>query len=326
MSDTKLSVRDSLAIDCIKAFAILSVIAAHTVVLDASTTFTDIVTSIWTIFSRVGVVAFLIVGGFLYSRKDRDGKSYWKKKFLRIILPWFICSAITYAIGIIGGNELSVLGYIKWIFGYGTWYYYIVIYVFFLLIFKWFYKSTSVLCVLVGIQVLTLMLNTFGVNITLGVDYLNPLFWIGYFALGILIRRYRLDKKISRNNVVLIISIVLSIGVTTVMHIYGIYTYFSLITMVNCISVSLILYRVAYFIAKTKIATVTRYIGVSTYCIYLLHMQIVQTAIGLIPASGVTYLFAPFIGLAIMMVIIFIANMVCKKLPFGDKLKMCFGL
>lgn len=326
----KLNDRESLAINCIKAFAILSVIAAHTVLLDTNSVFSGIVTSLWTVFSRVGVVTFYIVGGFLYNRKDGDNKIYWQKKFFRIVIPWLICSAITYLIGLVGGNDFSLCGYIKWIFGSGTWYYYIVIYVLFLIVFKLFYKHTSILWILFLMQTLFIALNTFGINTTPKIgfftDYLNPLFWIGYFSLGILIRRYRLDVKLRENKLILITATIVMICTTMVMHIYGIYTYFSLITMVNCLAAAVLLWDISYLIANTKASVITKSIGVSTYCIYLLHMQIVQTAVGFLPATGLTYLCAPFLGLAIMMILVYMANWVCGKLPFGKKLKMCFGL
>ena len=330
MIDTKLSARDSLAIDCIKAFAILSVIAAHTVVLNETNAISYLVTSLWSMFSKVGVIVFFIVGGFLYSRKDGDNKEYWTKKFFRIVLPWLICSFITYVVSVIGGNDCSVYEYISWIFGSGTWYYYVVIYLLFLLIFKLFYRRDVILWVLVSLQVFALALNTFGISTTLKTefftDYLNPLFWVGYFALGILVRRYRLDIKLRDSKLIFVLAIVLIICMTPVMYLARIHTYFSLITMIYCLAFAVVLWKISYIIANTRFASFTRMIGVSTYCIYLLHMQIVQTAIGLLPECVTVFVFAPFIGLAIMILLVCIANWVCRKISFGDKLKMCFGL
>ena len=328
--NNKLSARESLAIDALKAFAILSVIAAHTVLLDMSSDFSSIVTGIWSVFRVVGVPVFLIVGGFLYSRRDGDSKVFWKKKFFRIFLPWVLCSAITYVIGIVGGNTPSIYGYIKWVLGFGTWYYYIIVYLLFLILFKYIYMNNIALIFTLVIQLVALTINTFQIpigleNIAYEWYYLNPLFWIGYFSLGILIRRYRTDVKL-RSKLSLIVALLVMLVASAIKYIYGIYTYFSLITMINCLAIAVVLWNLSYFIAKTKISSFVRTIGVSTYCIYLLHMQIVQTAVGLLPACGITYLFAPFIGLTIMMIIIYIANWFCDKLPFGDKLKMSFGL
>lgn len=322
----KLAQRESMAIFCLKAFAILSVIAAHTIILNDSTTINNLITSFWTVFGKDGVITFFITGGFLYYRKDNDNKSYWKKKFFRIILPWIICSFITYIVSIAGGNDLSFISYLKWIFGYGTWYYYIVMYMFFLFIFKYIYKHNWLLYLLMAINVVSLVLKITVFNNYWGeLDYLNPLFWCGYFSLGVLIRRYRLDILLTKK-APFIIGFIVFILTTTIRCKTGTDTYFHPLSMINALSFYTSFYGISYFLANKKISKYIKPIGASTYCIYLLHMQIVQTTINLIPDGILKFIFAPFIGLTIMMVIIMVANRICKKLPFGDKLKMCFGL
>ncbi len=325
----KLTSRESVALFILKAFAILSVIAAHTVVVDESNTINDFITSAWVIFGRVGVVIFFITGGFLYHRTDGDNKQYWKKKFFRIIIPWIICSCITFGISIIGGNNLSLLSFIKWIFGYGTWYYYIVMYMLFLFIFKFFYKHNWVLYTLMAINVIALILKVAPLSfmtVRWGVfDYLNPLFWVGYFSLGIIIRKYGLHTKLTNitSFIVGIISLMLTF---TLVYKFDVFTFFHPFTMLNCLAFALVLFNISYYLANKNVRKYLKPIGTSTYCIYLLHMQIVQSAMNLIPNGLIKYIFAPFLGLAIMMLLITVANWICKKLPFGDNLKMCFGL
>lgn len=326
----KLTERERSAINVMKAVAVLSVIAAHVISFSESNLFSKIVSSLWIVFGKVGVIVFFVIGGFLYKRKANDNKQFWKKKFFRIILPWFFCSMTTYALRVVTGSELSAFGYIKWIFGSDTWYYYFTIYTVFLFIFKWFYRRDVALFFFIGIQILFLTLRTFGITTTLSLgfftDYLNPFHWVGYFSLGILIRKYRIDLMIRKRKFIIGIAGVVTSFSFCVLYYREIFTYFNIISSIFCVSTFILIAAGSYKIANLKIANYIGKIGTYSYCIYLLHMQIVQGFFSKVPAGIFKILFSPFIGLAIMLIIIWLGLFICKKLPFGDKIKMIVGL
>jgi peptidoglycan/LPS O-acetylase OafA/YrhL len=326
----KLTNRESLTINVIKAVAILSVIAAHVVALNESNLISNIASSLWIAFGEVGVIIFFIIGGFLYKRKNNDNKEFWKKKFFRIILPWFFCSLVTYILSVIEGRELSILSYIKWILGSGTWYYYITIYTIFLLIFKWIYKKDAVLYFFIGLQIILLTLQAFGIGTTYSfgfiTDYLNPFHWAGYFSLGVLIRKYRIDLTIRKKRIVVCAAgIIMAITLFVICY-NKIFTYFNIISFLFGISSFILIVALSYTIANFKMANYIGKVGTYSYCIYLLHMQIVQSVVSKIPDSIFKVLFSPFIGLSIMLILILLGLFICKKLPFGDKIKMIVGL
>ena len=325
----KLTARESVAINIMKAIAILSVIAAHVVSVSNINLFAKIVSSLWCLFARVGVVVFFVVGGFLYRRSVGDNKSFWKKKFFRIILPWAFCATLTYILAVIKGANFSLIEYLKWIFGSGTWYYYITIYTLFLFIFKWFYDKDVILFILIGIQIMTLTFASFGVSTTIPfeflTDYLNPLHWIGYFSFGILIRKYRFDL-IVRKKKYIVIALLVAVISMFVLYCKEIFTYFNIISVIFCISTLVVIAGFAYKIATINIAKHIGQIGIWSYCIYLLHMQIVQTFIPIVPDGMFNIIFSPFIGLGIMVALILIGVFVCNKFKFGEKIKMMVGL
>jgi hypothetical protein len=277
----------------------------------------------------VGVIIFFIVGGFLYKREVGDSRSFWKKKCVRIIIPWMICSTATYIVTIVSGRDLSIGGYLKWIFGSGTWYYYVVIYTLFLALFKWFYDKDIALYCLIGVQCLALAMASFGATPashgSFFTDYLNPLYWIGYFALGILIRKHRWDFLIRKRRLI-IAAVCLGAISAYLLGTYRIFTYFHIITSVFCVSATVIIAAVAYKAATKCWAAHIGRIGTYSYCVYLLHMQIVQGIIKRIPEGVLKLVFSPLIGLGTMIVLISVGLFICGKLPFGEKVKSVVGL
>ena len=115
MQLNKLTKEDSKVIDILKCIGILSVISAHVVQYSEVNLITKIVSFFWNQFGHVGVVIFFVIGGFLYSRKDGDDATFWKKKLFRIIIPWMLAAIITYAICVMLGGPLGVYRYLHYL-------------------------------------------------------------------------------------------------------------------------------------------------------------------------------------------------------------------
>lgn len=329
-TSTPLTDRESRAINLAKALAILSVIAAHVVPRSFDTLSADVITAAWTMFGRVGVIVFFMIGGFLYSRKANDNKVFWKKKFFRIVIPWVFCSFLTYTFTTVLARSFSISGYLKWMLGSGTWYYYATIYTLFLLIFKWFHKNNTILYALIIVQTIALTLNSVGVSTTIPLpfftDYLNPLHWIGYFSMGILLRKSRIDTILRTKPISAYLSAFLSLISFLILYQQGIYTYFDILTSVLCISSAILIMYITYWFAQFNVSRYVGKIGEFSFCIFLLHMQIVQGVVAQIPDGIIKMLLSPFIGLSVMLLFICIGLWVCKKLPVGDKIKLLVGL
>lgn len=332
IANTQFAERERATINVVKSVAILSVIAAHVVPQTDTDLFSDFVSFSWGVFGRVGVILFFIIGGFLYSRIDGDSKVFWKKKAFRIFIPWAFCSLITYLLTIIVDPSVpfSFVKYFKYILGSGTWYYYATIYTLFIFIFKWFYKNDVILYSIIGVQTIALIMKSMGFSTTLPfdffTDYLNPLHWIGYFSLGIILRKSRFDIALRQNNIAIILSSIILIISFLILYNQRISTYFHIITSIFCVSFSVLVLCASYWIAKFKVSNYIGKAGVYSFCIYLLHMQIVQFVNSKIPDGIVKIICSPFIGLFVMLVLISIGLWICKKLPFGDKIKMLVGL
>jgi len=208
--------RQSNALYVIITFAILSVIAAH-MPFGAETH--PVAESIRIVLGQIGVAVFFIVSGFFYHREEGDAKTFWAKKWRGIVIPWMILSLCTYLFSVAINKDASILAALKWMFGVLTWYWYLPILLFMFVMFKGLQKKDVALVLCVIVMVLSVMLSAFGlIPYTIYFNqYLNPLNWIGFFALGILIRKHGwLDELIgwrptTMASLVFFVSIVLSV-------------------------------------------------------------------------------------------------------------------
>lgn len=200
-SVSAITAEESRAIDILRIFAILCVLAAHVFEYETVplTSIRNVILYICKpIFAGLGVPCFFILGGFLYQRKPGDTKAFWIRKLWSLVIPWFCCSLITYGVRALMRNPVGALDYVKWIFGVGTWYYYFTVFTIYLMVFKVLTQKEICLYGSVLIQLLVNILPLFGITATTSFASFCMLIPanIGYFALGILIRRHRWDRAL----------------------------------------------------------------------------------------------------------------------------------
>lgn len=319
----KLSERDSTALHFVRVIAIWSSVAAHVSIIDNSTPLILFTTCMWDLFSCISVPAFLIVGGILYTRTPGDSCFFWKRKIKSVVIPWLFCGTMIYVYRAlhVGGSFRELL---FWLLGHGTWLYYVTIYLVILALFKPIHKCVPLLWGCVAITTIQLILKTNGGGVPspLGDDYLNPLHWIGFFALGILVRRQ--GMRLRRGFFVLCAAVFAVATVITFRS--GILYYFHIYNTIFTVSSFFVLFAIGRWIAGTRLQRHIREIGMYTYCIYLLHMPIALPVLRRIPSATFKAIFGPVIATVLMVVLIKIGIWIANKLPFGDKLKMLVGL
>lgn len=318
----KLSPADSQALYFVKAVAILSAVAAHASVIDTTTHASTVITCLWDIFSCLSIGCFLITGGILYTRESGDTARFWKHKAVTIVLPWIFCASLTCAIRALCGHGVDLPGYVRWILGDGTWYYYVTVYLLFLAFFKPICNCVPALWGCVAVNALVLALRARNIDLFAGLglsDYLNPFHWFGFFALGILLRRGALKLPGG------FLGICFAVSFVYVYH-RGIFTYFHIANAVYSASSFFVLFALGRKLASTRLAPAIREMGATTYCVYLLHMQIVQSLARKVPLGLFHHLFIPVLSMALMMLLVELGKWITHKLPFGKYLRMLVGL
>ena len=319
----RVSEQDSMALYFVKVIAILASVAAHVSVIDKSTPLTAVVTRIWDMGSCISVPGFLIVGGILYSRKPGDSRSFWTKKAKTMILPWIFCGLLTYGYRALY-EPSSFMGLLCWILGHGSWLYYVTIYLFMLAVFKLIYQNIPALWCCVAITAVQLILKAKGSGIpsVLDNDYLNPVHWVGFFALGILLRKQGLKLH---KGVFMAAAVIFAVSSRAVYRGW-IYNYFHITNAVFTVSAFFVLFGIGRLLKSSSLRRWIAEIGTSTYCIYLLHILIVPPVLRRIPGVTFKAFLSPVLGVAIMMILIGIGKYITRKLPHGEKLRALVGL
>lgn len=322
----RISERDSYALYFVKAFAILASVAAHTSLIKDTTAFTAVVTRIWDMVSTISVGNFFIVGGILYTRRKGDSASFWKRKGLYVVLPWLFCATLTCTYRAVMGHPSDLLGYIRYVLGIGTWYYYVTMYLFLMVFFKLIHNHVPALWGCIAVTVVSLTLRAKYIEIPLDKlvqsEYLNPMYWVGFFALGILLRR----NGLRLNRWLVAACFVIFPVAAVVVYRNWIYTYFNIINFIYSTSAFVVLLTLGRWIAGTPGKRAAKWIGSATYCVYMLHMPLAQIFLRRIPDCDLKELLGPVLGLAFMMLLIEAGKWVSRKLPFGDKLRLLVGL
>lgn len=322
----KLSQTDSQALYFVKAIAIFSVIAAHSSVIDTTTEVSTTITSLWDLFSCLSIGAFLITGGILYSRAPGDSARFWKHKCRTLVLPWVFCSLLTYTYRALCGHGFRVQEYLLWMLGQGSWYYYATVYLIFLAIFKPIRQRPAALWGCVAVNALVLTGRAVGIDPFAALpisEYLNPLNWFGFFALGILLRR---NGRLELNRPKVLGCIFVFLLAFAVVLRFGIFTYFHIANAVYAVFGFFVLFILGRRAAASRLAPFFREMGSTTYCVYLLHMPIVQAISRKVPVTLFHHLFIPVICTAAMLLLVRIGKWITDRMPFGKIIRSLVGL
>ena len=305
-----------------KAFAILSVVCAHM-------SFTNeyfVAETIRNCLGQIGVAVFFIVSGFFYKRTEKDRRNFWRKKVKNALIPWFVISSAVFIVSIIIGGKVKALpiAFIKNFLGIGTHYWYMSITFILFGIFKHITKRWE-LIVCVVISVVSVYLTTFKILPCNGNfnQYMNPFNWIGFFALGIILRKENLLEKLISFSMFTIsfIGLVVSI-VFAVFKGSEIKAYIDMTSIFTEIFGFLFVINVSSVFAKSKLLID---IGKKSFFIYLMHIQVAGIINTRLPYNALFFVLRPFIALAVCYIVAVLFKYLLKLLKI-EKYNFIFGL
>ncbi|MBQ8621083.1 MAG: acyltransferase [Oscillospiraceae bacterium] len=338
-SEKLVTQRESTAFYCMKCFAILCVIAAHVNQYCDNSVLESVATRAWSHIAKYGVACFFILGGFFYQRTEHDGKRFWAKKFQTLVVPWVFCASLTFLITrrwVTEGNYFALplnqilRDYLVWVSGYGTIYYFAAVFLFCQLVFKFLAKKDIYLYITVLASAAALILHEMGlsggVDQLFLKDQLNPLYRMGLFSLGVLARKHRIDRALLQQKRLILLPLLI-LAVTTPYLFTGNETSsFDPVCVLDSVAFCAVFYVVCYWLAGKKVSRWLVPVGRSTYCIYLLHLEIVLIVADRLPYSVFKTVMLPVICLGVMAALVQAGKWVCKFLPFGEKIKGLVGL
>ena len=166
----------------IKAIAIMTIFFAH---MPLSSNYPPIVEKIYQLLGWIGVPTFFIMSGFLHKRITGAG---WIKKVKRLIIPLLIWGTLTYLVHCFPSNTIfSFVDLGKWIIGSNTYLYFVWVLLAIFILYSLY--DNPIIWILVGIGSIFLTQYRIMPYTQFWTPYMNPLNFISFFSLGILLRR-----------------------------------------------------------------------------------------------------------------------------------------
>ncbi len=185
----------------LRFFAILAVVMAHSAYTLIPN---DTVVKVYNSFGRCGVIIFFIISGY-YFRKEKyeNVRQLLKAKLKTIVIPWIIWGVAIYCTRFTStGLYFNLKEIILWLLGFGTYLYFLTIYILLLCIFQILPNKKGIqvvllLCTLINVYLVAGNVGPYSVLKSTNVraeliyllTYLNLFNWIGFFSLGLLLRK-----------------------------------------------------------------------------------------------------------------------------------------
>jgi len=305
-----------------RTIAILTVIAAHITIRDAKW-----LSNLYSAIGSIGVIAFFLISGYYYKRESFA--TLCKKKLKNIIIPWLVLGVVVYVgNSLLSASQLSLLELIKWLLGYKTYLYFVPV---LLCCFVVFYYNNLILIIFaILLNVLSIILTATGIlppllSHVFITNYLNIFNWIGFFAIGLLLKKLDVDKLYSfiKNTrfVCIVISCASTIGLSLVGYEVG---YFSALGWLYELIATLSIFGLCSFEFMNNRFVVS--ISELSYPIYLLHMLFVGV-LGKIYNLHISLLIVSnLIVLLVVWALLLLGLYLSRKIKLEKIYKICLGI
>lgn len=173
----------------IKGLAIISVICAHCNSIPNNIGgFSYVCSLILQNIGTFGVICFFVLSGFLFHYEEGHLKRFFEKKLKYLCVPWLLSATCVYLYVYLRKPPITVISWINFVLGNGSYCYYMTVLMIFYLIFTVvpFMRTNIAFFVCEAITIVSdIWLYQWG-DFT---PYLNLLNWIGIFALGMQISK-----------------------------------------------------------------------------------------------------------------------------------------
>lgn len=230
------------------------------------------------LIGTIGVPAFLICSGY-YFKQNESAKVFWCKKIKKIVIPWVLWGLITYLINChVYANIFSLFELCLWTLGFKTWLYFVPV-----LLICFGINRISDRNVWLGIQLFisyvmwVLCYLKVIPEMKFFTYYQNPLIHLQFFTIGRLLAKYKISRmlkpSIKEKVCFLIATCFIGFLYTRVGEIGYWKSLYSIPFELLCV---LLIFWVSYSLKKFRLL---QYIGMKSYFIYFVHLQIGNTIV-----------------------------------------------
>lgn len=326
----------------LKFFAILAVVMAHSVYTLIPN---DTVVKVFNSFGRCGVIIFFIISGYYFRKEKYD--NVWqllKAKLKTIVIPWIIWGLAIYCTRFTSiGLYFNLKEIILWLLGFGTYLYFLTIYILLLCIFQLLPSKSVIqvillLCTLINVYLVAGNIGPYSVLKSTSVrsdliyllTYLNIFNWIGFFSLGLLMRKKNIFESINlwdfkyKNIIKKIITIFIILLLIVMILVEKGNTYWTNYSIWIEMSFFVILFQVSKLLKDVRYI---QEIGKITMPIYLIHFLIEGFIFNkVLPESIIMGLIRPLISVLIIYWLLQLGLFISKKMHLQKLYTTVLGL
>ena len=307
-----------------RVFALVSIVCAH---IGFTSNVPYIIAKLYSAVASIGVICYLICSAYYYNPKKYTLIGLLKNKAKSIGLPWLFLGTVGYLYNGVLSKSLSLISYLRWMVGNGTYLYFLTILI---LCFLIFYRTNKiVLYCAIGVNIISLILTALGIlgpvisalHIT---NYLNIFNWVGVFALGMLAKQVSEEKLYNFLYKSRFITLALFAITVILVCIFDIKTgYFSYIGIwFELLGTLAILGASTIRVFENKL-----FYDISnlSFTIYLIHMMVIGIFDRLYNLNFVLQAAAVFIIIGICYGILFVGRCIIKLIKLEKHLYPLFG-
>lgn len=316
----------SAIIDNMKAWCIFSVVCAHTSGSVSSEGGVIRWSCLLNLLGTMGVPIFFLLSGILFKYKEESIKNFIKRKSYNLAIPWIFTGTIVWLYVVLRKGGIHFISWLKFVLGDGSYLY---------------YMSMLLVCYILfygkKIKLSKVVILTISSGIWLALEcmrvvhssnpYMNPLNWIVYFGIGVLLGQYELLDKILEGVkqfkyfiiIVWILFVVEMANHNVIMDYWHKWFWvFEVLSFVMMLCLPLMSKNVFGFTE----------IGKQSYPIYLLHMPVAGVVNFLFTRLNIEnfLILKPIAVIAIMMTFIKILQFVERKTKCNGKIIACLGI
>ncbi len=312
----------------VKAFALLSIVAAHVATVPQNTPpWNVLLGNMLSSIGSIGVGVFFLFSGYLYFRTTKTFYQFFYSKIRTILIPWSFCGTLLFLYVALRKGGLNFYNWFTTLTVFSHLYYLTVLMIFYLLFWK-LRNNNRFLIVISCLSVISITLT--GQELLDIYPYINPLNWAIYFILGLLIRKYNLLEKLALfckkwlaiicSIYVFILMVYLSIGI------YISYWKHAAI-IAELFAIALVL-GVSSYCSGTKKANWFVYLGKMSFSVYLLHTPFAGIITNFFNRFHLWYftLFRPFIVILMTLTGIEMVRYLSKKIKVNKIADILLGV
>jgi len=320
----------------LKAFAIFSVVCAHTAVEPENCSFVvRLIVKLLSYTGTLGVPLFFIISAFLFAKNKHSFTVFWKIKSKTIILPWVFCETIVWLYVVLRKGGISLVAWLKFLLGINHSTYYLTILLILYFMFWWIKKSNVGVTVCILFSAVMLITGGWGNTIAMKLNqwtitpYMNLLNWMIYFASGILLQKTEKIKDLFYLSKKVFLASSLGLSFMMVIHfLYNIpWSYFSQYALINIVLQILVVVGVCVRLLEYKVEWLLK-IGEYSFSIYLLHELGTGIIVRLSTYGGVVLIaLRPIINIMFVFVGIAFMNLIFTRFrKFKNVFNMLIGM